>query len=77
MDVYLTDILKELIANELWTDQEYVGLLQNKIETQNLVKPIDKPLHLRSTVSKNICYIEITRVTAGATKTCSKNKNIS
>ncbi|XP_061495857.1 RNA polymerase II-associated protein 3 [Rhineura floridana] len=39
----------ELIAQGLWTDKECHGLSQNETETQNQVKPIDKPLHLRST----------------------------
>ncbi|XP_062990035.1 RNA polymerase II-associated protein 3 [Elgaria multicarinata webbii] len=48
----INEIMKlknELIAKGLWTDVEYPGLSQNETEIQNQVKPIDKPLHLRST----------------------------
>uniref|UniRef100_A0A8D0L6A9 RNA polymerase II-associated protein 3 n=1 Tax=Sphenodon punctatus TaxID=8508 RepID=A0A8D0L6A9_SPHPU len=47
----ITKIKNELIETGLWTEQEYPGLLPKEPEIQNLVKPIDKPLHLRSTFS--------------------------
>ncbi|XP_054844720.1 RNA polymerase II-associated protein 3 [Eublepharis macularius] len=43
----ITKLKNELITKGLWTDQEHPGLL-NETESQNLVKPIDKPMHLRS-----------------------------
>ncbi|XP_066489639.1 RNA polymerase II-associated protein 3 [Tiliqua scincoides] len=45
----ITKLKNELIAKGLWTVQEYHGQSENETETQYLVKPIDKPLHLRST----------------------------
>lgn len=52
MDIYLTNLsFKELIAKDFLSDTEYFGLPQNESEIQNLVKPIDKLLHLRSAVS--------------------------
>ncbi|XP_070803327.1 RNA polymerase II-associated protein 3 isoform X1 [Pituophis catenifer annectens] len=44
----ITKLKNELIAKGFLSDTEYFGLLQNESEIQNLVKPIDKPLHLRS-----------------------------
>ncbi|KAG8137820.1 putative RNA polymerase II-associated protein [Naja naja] len=44
----ITKLKNELIAKGFLSDTEYVGLSQNESEIQNLVKPIDKPLHLRS-----------------------------
>ncbi|XP_034984059.1 RNA polymerase II-associated protein 3 isoform X1 [Zootoca vivipara] len=38
----------ESIAKGLWIDTESPGLSQKETEAQNLVKPIDKPLHHRS-----------------------------
>ncbi|XP_044279003.1 RNA polymerase II-associated protein 3 [Varanus komodoensis] len=48
----MNEIMKlknELIAKGLWTNIECPGLSQNETQMQNQVKPIDKPLHLRST----------------------------
>lgn len=42
----ITKLKNELIAKGLWTLQEFHGQSEN--ETEYLVKPIDKPLHLRS-----------------------------
>uniref|UniRef100_A0A0B8RWG4 RNA polymerase II-associated protein 3 n=1 Tax=Philothamnus irregularis TaxID=1899461 RepID=A0A0B8RWG4_9SAUR len=44
----ITKLKNELIAKGFLSDTEYFGLPQNESEIQNLVKPIDKPLHLRS-----------------------------
>ncbi|KAM6435959.1 RNA polymerase II-associated protein 3 isoform 1-T3 [Liasis olivaceus] len=45
----VTKLKNELIAKGFLSDTEYSGLPQNESEIQNLVKPVDKPLHLRST----------------------------
>ncbi|XP_042325736.1 LOW QUALITY PROTEIN: RNA polymerase II-associated protein 3 [Sceloporus undulatus] len=47
----INEIMKlknELIGKGLWTDMEHPRLSENEAEIQNQVKPIDKPLHLRS-----------------------------
>ncbi|XP_015687562.1 RNA polymerase II-associated protein 3 [Protobothrops mucrosquamatus] len=44
----IAKLKNELIAKGFLSDTEYSGLPQNESEIQNLVKPIDKPLHLRS-----------------------------
>nr|XP_028601570.1 RNA polymerase II-associated protein 3-like [Podarcis muralis]XP_028601571.1 RNA polymerase II-associated protein 3-like [Podarcis muralis]XP_028601572.1 RNA polymerase II-associated protein 3-like [Podarcis muralis]XP_028601573.1 RNA polymerase II-associated protein 3-like [Podarcis muralis]XP_028601574.1 RNA polymerase II-associated protein 3-like [Podarcis muralis] len=44
----LMKLKNESIAKGLWTGTECPGLSQKETEAQNLVKPIDKPLHLRS-----------------------------
>ncbi|XP_026523608.1 RNA polymerase II-associated protein 3 isoform X4 [Notechis scutatus] len=44
----ITKLKNELIAKGFLSDTEYFGLSQNESEIQNLVKPFDKPLHLRS-----------------------------
>lgn len=58
MDIYLTNLsFKELIAKGFLSDTEYSGLPQNQSEIQNLVKPIDKPLHLTSVVSSVCLFV--------------------
>ncbi|XP_077194769.1 RNA polymerase II-associated protein 3 [Paroedura picta] len=54
----LTKLKNELFGKSQCSDQEYPGLLKNEIESQNLVKPIDKPIHLRSTKSLRRMIIE-------------------
>uniref|UniRef100_A0A2D4L633 RNA polymerase II-associated protein 3 n=1 Tax=Micrurus spixii TaxID=129469 RepID=A0A2D4L633_9SAUR len=44
----ITKLKNELITKGFLSNTEYFGLSQNESEIQNLVKPIDKPLHLRS-----------------------------
>uniref|UniRef100_J3SD24 RNA polymerase II-associated protein 3 n=1 Tax=Crotalus adamanteus TaxID=8729 RepID=J3SD24_CROAD len=44
----IAKLKNELIAKGFLSDTEYSGLPQNESEIQNLVKPIDKSLHLRS-----------------------------
>ncbi|KAJ6653630.1 hypothetical protein lerEdw1_009006 [Lerista edwardsae] len=45
----ITKLKNELIAKGLWTGQECHGQYEIETKTQYLVKPIDKPLNLRST----------------------------
>ncbi|XP_064364365.1 RNA polymerase II-associated protein 3 isoform X1 [Dromaius novaehollandiae] len=45
----LAKIRNELSEKERWTHQEYPEVLVKETEIQNIVKVIDKPLHLRST----------------------------
>ncbi|XP_015269501.1 PREDICTED: RNA polymerase II-associated protein 3 [Gekko japonicus] len=54
----VTKLKNELIEKGLCPDQEYPGLLKNEMESQNLVKPIDKPMHLRSIKSLRRIIIE-------------------
>ncbi|XP_062439915.1 RNA polymerase II-associated protein 3 isoform X2 [Rhea pennata] len=45
----LAKIRNELSEKEQWTHQEYPEILIKEAEIQNIVKVIDKPLHLKST----------------------------
>jgi len=42
---------QELAEKEQWTHQEYPAVLIKETEIKNIVKVIDNPLHLKSTVS--------------------------
>ncbi|XP_067170408.1 RNA polymerase II-associated protein 3 isoform X3 [Apteryx mantelli] len=48
----LAKIRNELAEKERWIHQEYPEILVKETEIQNIVKVIDKPLHLRSTGKK-------------------------
>ncbi|XP_060100944.1 RNA polymerase II-associated protein 3 isoform X1 [Heteronotia binoei] len=54
----VTKLKNELIEKGLCSDQDYPGLLKNEMESQNLVNPIDKPMHLRSIKSLRKIFIE-------------------
>ncbi|XP_067420243.1 RNA polymerase II-associated protein 3 isoform X2 [Emydura macquarii macquarii] len=54
----LTKIQNELVEKGLWTYQECPEPSTEETEIQNLVQPIDKPLHLRSTKPLRRIFIE-------------------
>uniref|UniRef100_A0A8C3HNY6 RNA polymerase II-associated protein 3 n=1 Tax=Chrysemys picta bellii TaxID=8478 RepID=A0A8C3HNY6_CHRPI len=54
----LTKIQNELVEKGLWTYQECPEPSAEETEIRNLVQPIDKPLHLRSTKPLRRIFIE-------------------
>ncbi|EMP31919.1 RNA polymerase II-associated protein 3 [Chelonia mydas] len=54
----LTKIQSELVEKGLWTYQECPEPSAEETEIRNLVQPIDKPLHLRSTKPLRRIFIE-------------------